>query len=49
MIDSLVIDYQLYIYQDINYSSIIFANLSKYILWAKDSNNDLKGKNNSLI
>lgn len=61
MIDSLVINYQLDIYQDINYSSIIFAplpkptdinqaiaNLSRYILWAKDSNNDLKGKNNSL-
>ena len=61
MCDSLVINYQLDIYEEMKYSSITFAplpkpeninqailNLSKYILWAKDSKNDLKGKNNSL-
>lgn len=61
MCDSLVVNYQLDIYEEMNYSSITFAplpkpeninqvilNLSKYILWAKDSKNDLKGKNNSL-
>ena len=62
MNDFTLVDHELYIYEDYNYSSITFAplpdptnlnqaitNLSKYIDWANDDRNDLKGKNNSLI